>query len=371
MPSGWRIGRIAGIDIRVDPSWFIIALLITINMWSIFTDPRRFPDLGRTAGAVLAISTAVLLFASILAHELAHALVSLARHIPVLGITLWMFGGFTHAKVESRSPMDEFLVTAAGPATSLGLGGLFVLLRPLGGSSTESPLALMFVYLGFINLTLGIFNLLPGFPLDGGRLLRSAIWRITGSLSRATRIAAMSGQGIALLIAAVGLFLVVRDGDVSRIWTVLIGWFLFTAATAVLKDADRKARLERARARELMSPPPPTIPASLSIGEARERFLDGHEGEAFPVIADGGVAGFVSLGSAAGHPADSAVSDAMVEPSGTIQVGPDEPMDAVVSRLGDDPGATVLVMDEGALVGVIEPEDLMRDLASDAEVRST
>ena len=346
----------------MDPSWTVIAVLVTFNMWLFFSDPARFIGLSTGAALALAALSAALFFGSILVHELAHAGVSIARGIPVSGITLWMFGGATHAKAESRGPADEFLVTVVGPGTSLALGALFLAAHSFGRDATGQPVSAMFGYLAFINFSLGVFNLLPGFPLDGGRLLRSALWRVTGSLSRATEIAARVGQAIGGLIIAFALVLAARGGGLQAVWAALIGWFLFRAASATLSEGRGRKLLESVTARQIMAAPPPTIDADLPISKARERYLDGHEGEAFPVVQDSRVIGFVSLKTAARAAPDQAVRSAMVGTAGTFEAAPDDRMDAVSARISEHPGGTVLVVEEGRLVGVIEPEDISRYL---------
>jgi CBS domain-containing protein len=219
----------------------------------------------------------------------------------------------------------------------------------------------MFGLLARVNLLLGVFNLLPGFPLDGGRLLRSALWQGTGSLDRSTAIAARVGEAIAVLIMGWGVVLGIQSGDLLvGLWPVLIGWFLLRAARSTRVVGERRRILASTKVRDVMGNPPPTIPATLPLGTAIEVFLDGHDGEAFPVVTDHGVVGLVSLRTAKGVPLDRPVQDAMVGTDAVLQARPDEGMDAIASRLGEQNRSTVLVMDGGRLVGVIEPEDLER-----------
>jgi Zn-dependent protease len=384
--GGWRLGRVGGIEIRVDPSWSVIAVLFTLSFWSEFSDRFRFPGLSSGAALGIAIITAALFFSSVLGHELAHALMSKARRIPVRGITLFLFGGATQADVESRGPVDEFLVTVVGPLTSLAIGGILLLWYLAAGGSLGSggligffgqgatvsgpPWRAVLALLGRINLVLGVFNLLPGFPLDGGRLLRSTLWRTMGNLDRATVAAARVGEVIAMLIVASGVAIGVRSGDVlAGLWPVLIGWFLLRAARSTRVSGERRRILSSTRVREVMAPPPPTIPAALPLGTAINVFLDGHDGEAFPVVDDQGVVGFVSLRTARGVPPDRPVQDAMVGTDAVLHAAPDEPLDAVTRRIGEQRRSTVLVMDGGRLVGVIEPEDLERFFRFGASVR--
>src|SRR4051794_9632456 len=195
--TSWRGGRIAGIEGRVGSSWGGVALLITYSMY--LRASTLYPELSGGGAVALGILATVLFFGSVLVHELAHALVSQARGIRVQDITLFLFGGATRARVESRGPRDEFLIALVGPLTSGLLAGLFALAAGVSGDPVSRPLAGTFGYLAWINLVLAVFNLIPGFPLDGGRLLRSAIWRATGSLPRATRIASAAGQGVGWL----------------------------------------------------------------------------------------------------------------------------------------------------------------------------
>jgi Zn-dependent protease/predicted transcriptional regulator len=360
MLRGWRIGRIGGIDIRIDPSWPVIVLLITFNMWAQFADRGRFTGTPLPLSLMLAVATSVLFFLSILAHELAHAGVCRLRGIPVGGIILMFWGGATEAKLESREPVDEFLVTAAGPATSILVGALFLGLHAAGGGGGESDVQVMWRYLGNVNILLGLFNLLPGFPLDGGRLLRAVVWRVTGSLAKGTRVAARGGQLVGGLMIAAGIAFTIRTQDIYSLWLALIGWFLFRAASETLVDSQRRALMARTTVGEVMAPPPPTIPADLSVGEALERYLNGHDGEAFPVIDGNRVVGLVSLRAADGVPPGRPVTEAMAGTGGAVEAAPSDPLDEVTQRLVETRGQAVLVMDGGRLVGVIEPDDLDR-----------
>ncbi|HEX3201157.1 MAG TPA: site-2 protease family protein, partial [Actinomycetes bacterium] len=222
--TSWRVGRIAGIEVRIDSSWAVIALLITYSMY--LRASVLYPELSGAGAVALGIVAAVLFFGSVLVHELAHAVVSQARGIRVQDITLFLFGGATRARVESRGPGDEFLIALVGPLTSGLLAGLFGIVASLGGEVLSRPLAGTLGYLAWVNLVLAVFNLVPGFPLDGGRLLRSAIWKATGSLGRATRIASVSGQAVGWLLVAGGVAFLLAGDLAGGIWFAFIGWFL-------------------------------------------------------------------------------------------------------------------------------------------------
>jgi Zn-dependent protease len=191
--TSWGVGRIASIEIRVDSSWVVIAVLITYSMYLRFS--VLYKDLSTAEAVGIAILAAVLFFGSVLVHELAHAPVSRARGIRVQDITLFLFGGATRARMESRGPRDEFLIAAVGPLTSLLVAELFWIVDVFARGALLRSLIGMFGYLAWVNLLLAGFNLIPGFPLDGGRLLRSLVWRAIGSFRRATRIVSLAGPG--------------------------------------------------------------------------------------------------------------------------------------------------------------------------------
>ncbi len=233
----WRVGRLFGIDIRIDASWIVIALLVTYNLYVRFG--FRFGDLSSTSRVLFAIGLGLLFFGSVLAHELAHALTAKRRGIEVHGITLFLFGGATHARVDSRGPREELVVSIVGPFTSLLLGGLCLLLaQPLGWPA--EPIGWAFGYLGAVNILLAVFNMLPGFPLDGGRVLRAIVWKVTGNLARATHIAGIAGQVVGYGLIAAGVAWLLIDELGNAIWFAFIGWFLVQAAR--LSDRELSTR---------------------------------------------------------------------------------------------------------------------------------
>lgn len=227
MGNALTIGRIAGIEIRVHATWLIIAALIG---WTFYLRADFIYDVTAGEAAGLAVAGAVVFFLSILLHELSHSLMAKARGIDVRGITLFLFGGSTDADLSTRKPGDEFAVTVVGPLTSFGIAAVL-----WGAASAAGPLGDpvpgMIAYLAWLNLALGLFNLLPGFPLDGGRILRSATWKATGSLERATRIASTVGQFVGYALVAGGVLLFIMTGA-GGLWLAIIGWFIAQAAKA-------------------------------------------------------------------------------------------------------------------------------------------
>jgi Zn-dependent protease len=228
--SGFRLGRIAGIELNVHPSWFIILLLV---VWTLAAAalPADFPDLAAPVRYAMAAGIALAFFVSLLAHELAHSVVAGSRGIPVRRITLFLFGGIAEASQDSRSPREEFFIAVAGPAMSFVLAGVFLGAWWYGaGAGWSRVLVGSAAYVGFLNLILAVFNLLPGFPMDGGRVLRSGIWAMTGDKTRATRWAARVGQGMALLLMVYGIWRVIEGEVMGGIWLVLIALFIRHAA---------------------------------------------------------------------------------------------------------------------------------------------
>jgi Zn-dependent protease len=257
--GGFRIGRVFGIEIRVAWSWLIILGLVTRNLSSVFGNAH--PDWGAGLRWGLGFMAALLLFASVLTHELAHSVVARSRGIPVDEITLFLFGGAAQIKEEPESAGGEFLMAIVGPVTSLVIGGGLLLLAGAVGSMREvegdtsrltgqlSPFTTLVFWLGSINVVLGLFNLIPGFPLDGGRVLRSIVWAITGSFRTATVVAAGTGLLIGwLMIIGGGLMIFgVRipffgTGFGNGQWLALIGWFLQSGALRHLVGRTRQSR---------------------------------------------------------------------------------------------------------------------------------
>jgi Zn-dependent protease len=229
MGSSLRLGRIFGIPIEVNVSWLFVFALLTFLLANQFEDSRlRWGEAHRWSVAVI---TVVLFFLSVLVHELSHSLVAMAKGIPVQGITLFIFGGVSRLDREPQRPSVEFVVAVVGPLSSIALAGIFGgvwFLLGRGNSSVEVVILLV----AWTNLSLGVFNLVPGFPLDGGRVLRAGVWGITGSYHRATQVAARSGQLVGGLLLAAGIALAILVDIVDGIWIALVGGFLFSVASS-------------------------------------------------------------------------------------------------------------------------------------------
>jgi Zn-dependent protease/predicted transcriptional regulator len=359
--TSWRVGRIAGIEIRVDSSWVVIALLITYSMYQ---QVSRVYDISGGEAVGIGVLATVLFFGSVLVHELAHALVSQARGIRVQDITLFLFGGATRAKVESRGPGDEFLIALVGPLTSGLLAAGFGIVASLGRDVLSTPLTGTFGYLAWTNLILAAFNLVPGFPLDGGRLLRAAIWKATGSLARATRIASMAGQGVGWLLVAAGVAWLLAGDLAGGIWFAFIGWFLVQAARSSYQELQLQQLLRGVEAEEVMAGALVRIPPELSLQDAVDDYFMRYDHSGFPVEEQGRTIGLLTLRGVRRVPREQwpthRVRDHMVPLGDQVVVAPDARMDDVVGKLQDSEANRVLVAQDGEVVGIITPSDLTR-----------
>jgi Zn-dependent protease len=359
----FKIATIRGIPVNVDASWIWIAVLAVYTLWSRFD--ARFPALGDGAALAYAVLGAALFFVAVFLHELAHAVSARLSGIRVEGITLVFFGGFTAARSEEKGPGPAFLIAALGPGTSLALGGLFWWLSRLT-QSTDGPLPGLLQYVGFINVFMAIFNVLPGLPLDGGRMLQATVWRVTGSRTRGTRVAAVTGMGMGVVLFGLAILEATRNDLFAAVWVGIIGMFIFQGARAAEQQIGVADRLRNATVADAMEPPPPAVPADLSLSETLHRYLRGHEQEAFPVVeSDGRVIGMISFNSARALGAQDPLRparEAMIPLERVLVAHPDERLDEVSTRLGTARAA--LVLRDGTLVGAISGGGVVRWVTS-------
>src|SRR5438876_3831545 len=262
MQGGLRLGTLAGIEIRIHYTWLFAFVLIA---WSLAQGYFPISNAGLGAGTywILGVVSALLLFGSVLVHELGHSLLAGARGLHVDSITLFIFGGVSSITKEASTARDEFLIAVIGPVTSLVLAGLFWLVGQVLPAGTA--LSAVAAYLAFTNLLLGAFNIVPGFPLDGGRVLRSILWGTTGNMARATRIASYVGQGVAFLMIAWGLSRLLAGDVFGGLWTAFIGWFLNSGAEASRPQQTVRAVLDGVPVTTVMDTSPAVAGPSLSV----------------------------------------------------------------------------------------------------------
>lgn len=366
MDGGIRLGRIFGIEISLDYSWFIIFAIITFALaFSLF--PQLIPGLGIIVYIITGIVTSILFFASVLFHELVHSVIALRNGIRVEGIRLILFGGVSQISGEARTPGIEFRMALAGPVSSLVLGGIFLGIFFLGISLNLGPIITVAAFwLGFINILLGLFNLIPGFPLDGGRVLRSAIWYFTGNLRQATDIAAGIGKGVAYTMIVGGIVGPFLTGNFGLIWFILLGWYLLRAAEAEYEQTIAQESLRGIRVGEVMTKNPETVGPGITIEEMVDKHFIRHHWVAYPVVENGDAKGMITLKSIENVPRkdwkNRYVGDVMRPLSPKIVTSPDTEVYNILPRLSAEAEGRMLVLEDGHLVGIITRTDIRRTI---------
>ena len=354
--------QLAGIRVTLDPSWFLIFLLVA---WSLATGylPQQLPGTAPVVLWALGTGLALALFGSVLAHEFSHSLVARARGVNVDEITLFIFGGAAKLKEEPRDAASEFLIAAAGPALSFVLGAVILVVGESLESAISPALRAGLWWLGVINVALAIFNLIPGFPLDGGRILRAILWWRTRDVERATVGAARTGQVIAVLFISVGVLLALATGNLSWLWEVLIGWFLWSAATSSIRVARLKDAVEGVTVREMMTERVPAIRGDQSVRAGLAQAIAVPWASELAVITrDGRLVGVVrrdALEEAARERPDVTAAEIASAPDEHQLIPPTAPAAELVERLSQLPDRLLLVVRDGALLGTVDPSALV------------
>jgi Zn-dependent protease len=371
---------VGGVPIRVNWSAAVVFALIAFGLaaWQFPAVSARQATLTYVVAGVV---TTVFFLASLLAHELAHSLVARHYGITVKSITLWLLGGVSELGGEAPSPAAEARIAGAGPLISLLVGGIFIGLALLGGTSHPARASVpgvveyTLIYLGITNVALAVFNVIPAAPLDGGRLLRAIIWWRSHDQVKATLWADRVGQvfGTACVVGGLYAFFVTRGW--SWLWISLIGWFLVRAATAEAQQATIGGRLHGIRVSQVMTPNPATVPETMMVSEFLEDCLFCARHQSFPVTRDGGdtVTGLVTLDRIKHVPASrrdrTRLADIARPLAGIVTAAPDDSVADILPRLADSDDRRVLVTSDGHLTGIITPSDIMRALDQFALVR--
>jgi Zn-dependent protease len=359
-----QLGRIAGIRIGLNWSWLVVFALI---VWSLAAAvfPSQNPGFSDSQYFVLAVAAALLFFASLLLHELGHALQAKREGMEIEGINLWLFGGVAQFKGWFPGAGAEFRVAIAGPLVSLVIGVLLVGLA--AGASLPNALDGVAAWLGYTNLILLAFNLLPALPLDGGRVLHAALWYARGDLGWATRVASGAGRGFGFLFIALGLGMLIFQGTFSGAWLAFIGWFLLQAATAEARYIATEQALEGVRVRDLMIEEPVTVSADMSLGQFMDEVAWSQRYTTYPVMDGGRPIGLLAFRSVAGVPRDQwdtrRVRDVMVGRDDVPLLADDEPaIDALAELSESKVNRGLVVVDDGRLIGLLSITDLLRAL---------
>jgi Zn-dependent protease/CBS domain-containing protein len=361
MGNAFRVARIAGIDIEIHPSWLLILGFVAWSLSDGFF-PDQYEHWSTFAYWAVGISSALLLFVTVLIHEMAHALVARRRGLPVPRITLFIFGGMSHMSRQPATAGEEFQIAAAGPATSILIAAVTAGLGFALRGVSEKAEAMLF-YLAFVNLALGVFNILPGFPLDGGRVLRSIAWKRTGSFRNATRIAASVGEffGYGLIIA--GFFVLLAGGLLDGLWLAFIGWFLLGAAKGEASNMQLEGVLKRLTARDVMQTDFPSVTPGTPVSEIVNDYMVGKGERAVMVANDGAVLGIITVSDVRRVPRDAwasvPVQRVMTPRANVITVNANQPAVEVLVLLGEKGLNQVPVLDEGRMVGIVTRRELL------------
>jgi len=362
MNGNLTIGRFGGVELRLN--WSLLAVVALI-VWSLSDGvfPSQNPGLSHNTYLGMAVVASLLFLASIALHELGHSWVARREGIEVDSITLWLFGGVSQLNGRFKSPGVEFRVAVSGPLVSIGLGVLFVLVALAGAPSEVDGVA---AWLGYINLLLAAFNLLPAAPLDGGRVLHAILWRAKGDFAWATRVASEVGQGFAYLFIALGLAMFIFEGSFSGAWLAFIGWFLLQGARAEARYVATEQALGGLRVRDLMVRHPVTVDADSTIGSFMDDVAGSHRFTTYPVLEGDRPVGLLAFASVAAVPRSDwdsrRVRDTMFPLDDIPLLTEDELAVDALQELSAPTGNRGLVVDDGHLAGLLSITDIARAL---------
>jgi len=371
MGSGLNLGRLFGIEFRLHYTWFIVFVLVVVSL-SAWRFPMEYPGWNPVIYWIVGVITSLLVFASVVAHELAHSLVGKANGIPIKSITLFIFGGIAQMTKEATRPGAEFKMAFAGPACSLVIGGLFALLWWFIQDTTQ-PLAAMALSLAEVNGLLAVFNMIPGFPLDGGRVFRSILWRFTGSYNRSTRIATQTGRIVGYLFILGGILMfILQDWDFGGLWLAFIGWFLESAASASYRQVQRREGLSGFTAMQVMTSDFPVVSSNVTFEELVQGYIF-TSGRHFFVVADeGNLKGILTLRDIKSVPQQSwgatRVKDVMT-PVDKLKVAyPEQEAIGILEQMGESDINQMPVVTGGRVIGLITRDNLIRFLRVRSEL---
>jgi Zn-dependent protease/CBS domain-containing protein len=368
-----KLGRIAGITIGLHYSWFIIALLITLSLADQFH--HQTPQWGEPLVWVAATITGLLFFAALLLHELAHSVVAKSRGLRVRAITLFALGGVSQIESESPDAKTEFWIAIAGPLASVVIGIIFLFLARLSswvpGTEASTPVGAVLHWLGYINVALAGFNMIPGYPLDGGRVLRAVIWWITGDLFRSTRLASQVGQAVAFIFILFGVYQFFKFG-IGGLWLAFIGWFLLDAARSSYMQLELTEALRGKRVADVMERNCSTVEAHLSLEDFVNQYLLRTGSRCFVVVQNNAVVGLITPNEIKRVPRDqwpqTSVQSVMRPLRDLRVVAPDTPAVKALEMMTRDDLNQLPVLSDGQLQGVFSRGQVLRLLQAYAEL---
>ena len=374
MRNAWRLGKIFGIEIHIDASWLIIFVLVTWTLAGQYF-PSQNPNWSPLLNLLLGIIASILFFISVLAHELSHSLMAIYQGERVRNITLFIFGGVAQIVEEPDKPLKEFLIVLIGPLTSIAIGIISGIVWWFT-REISPPIASILRFLGIINIVLACFNLIPGFPLDGGRILRAIIWGFTKNVKLATKVASFSGKLVAFVLIFWGIKLIFSGLTLNGIWSIFIGWFLYNAATSsyrhlLVKDALREVRVE-----DLMITNFDTVPPDLSIQRLVDDYILYHQDRGFLVVEAGLVQGIVCLHDIKKVPrqrwSNTTIGEIMIPKDQLEKVSSGDDAGVALGKLSAKNIHQIPVVQENRVRGILRRNDILNYLQfhTDLEVKS-
>ncbi len=363
MNESIRIGRIIGIQIRIHYSWFIIFGIVTISLATAYF-PGEYKSENPLLYWIPAFFTALILFGSVLIHELAHSYLAIRNGIEIRGINLFIFGGVAELTGEPKTAMAELKIAAAGPITSIVIGFLFLLIETFFGSWMGIEILSTLRYLSFINFALAIFNLVPGFPLDGGRLLRAILWKRSGDIKAATKTASRFGQGFAYILIFFGVFQAFSGRFLSGLWMVFIGFFLEQASKSSYQQLLLRQFLTGVKIADIMTKEIVSVDGNMFLKNLISDYFLKYRFSSYPVMDGERVAGLISIKNVKDIPSEkwdvTRVGEAMIPIGDSLVAGPEEEAVHVLNRMLKDSVSKVAVIKEGRLLGLLTLQDIMR-----------
>jgi len=374
MSGAFNLGKLFGIQFRLHYTWFLIFVLLTTSL-SLYYFPADYPGWSLVLYWAVGIATSLIFFASVVAHELAHSLVGRMNGIPVKSITLFIFGGVAQMTREATHPGAEFKMAAAGPALSILLGGLFGLLWFFVRDVNEQ-LAAMALWLALINVALAAFNLIPGFPLDGGRVFRSILWHFTGNYQRSTRIATTVGRGVGYLFILVGIWIAfLRPFGLNwftGLWLAFIGWFLQNAASASYRQAQWRGALLGLTASEVMTSEYSVVSSNITVSDLVQRYVFPTGRHFYLVAEEGGLKGVLTLAnikSVLRRDWDVTQIREIMTPVDKLKVAhSNQSALSIMEQMSESNINQMPVVSEGRIVGLITRDGLIRFLRVRSEL---
>lgn len=370
MKSSFQLGRVLGIPIGVNYTWFIIFALITVSLAMAYF-PENYPFWSQRTYWLMGLVASLLFFGSVIAHELAHSAVAISSGIPVKSITLFVFGGVAQITREASKPRTELVMSLAGPLSSLLLAGLFFVIS-LATLYLSKPLSAIAGWLATINLVLALFNLIPGFPLDGGRVLRSIIWWTTNNYRLASRIASIIGQGVSYLFIIVGIFTMFRGEWLNGLWLAFIGWFLDNAAGQSYRQVVLQDALRGYTARDLMTRDCPTVGGGQSLSQLVHDHILPAGRRCFLVTDGDRLTGIVTLHNVRtvqrDHWDETPVSRVMTPVEQLKSVQPTDEVLTILQRMDEEDVNQMPVVEGGVVVGMIGRDSLLHFLRTRSEL---